>query len=56
MADIKRLNQIIVLATNNRREGCKTDEERELYDEIQQEIEFNAKWGIRGVDLINEIT
>jgi hypothetical protein len=44
------------LAVNNRRELCKTDEERELYDEIQQEIESNAKLGIRGVDMINEIT
>lgn len=53
MADVKRMNQIIQLVANGRRDLCETDEERRLYDSIQRQERLAAEYGI-GIDMIHE--
>jgi hypothetical protein len=53
MVDIKRMNEIIRFAINDRREECKTDAERARYDSIKRQMALQEEYGI-GMDLIHE--
>ena len=53
MADIKRDNEVIRFALHGRRDQCKTDEEREFYDIVREDMAYWKRYGI-AVDLIHE--
>jgi hypothetical protein len=55
MADIDRMNQLIGHALHGRREECKDDEERRIYDSIVKDIRMSEKWGV-GIGVVNEIS
>jgi hypothetical protein len=49
----KRINQISMMAMRGNRDGCKTDEERTLYDGIRWEYE-NLKPSDAGIDMLHD--
>ena len=51
--DTKRMNDIIRYALAGKRELCRDDEERVLYDEVKAEQSSVAKYGAT-IDLIHD--
>jgi hypothetical protein len=49
------MNQLIGHALHGRREECKDDEERRIYDSIVKDIRMSEKWGV-GIGVVNEIS
>lgn len=51
--DVQRMNEVTRLAVNGKRGQCKTDEEREFYDDVRSEMAIQQKYGI-GIDMAHD--
>ena len=54
--EIKRMNEVISYALDNRRDLCRTDEERRSFDAIKREMAVDAEFGRKVTyDMIKDI-